>query len=233
MSRQLVSSATVLASAATVDSASLDATSVTRAIDAASAWIERYVCRYILANTADGGSAADQIHSGERARRIRDGEDRVGTTLYLQDHLRGWYTLPVSSVGTVTEDGEELTVISLPWTTTPADTDYACLLAAEDGRLVRCSVSDGEITPTSWADGYANIRVATVAAGWAADAVPADIAEVCVQLALIFLREGPRGGLDSANESGYSASYSRLLMPEAKRILSTYARRMGPRTREG
>lgn len=208
----------------------VDEQDLTRKINAASAWIERWCQRHF----APVSEAADQIHSGERAHRIRDDESRCGSRLYLAAHDTGYYTAPVQSVGSVTEDGTAVTVITMPWSVTPSDTEYAALLDKRTGVLTRVSISGGELTPRAWASGFANIRVLEVQAGAASiDDVPDEIANSCAELVMIWYREGARAGIESINEGGGAATYSRLLMPETKRALESWSLRHGPRTLEG
>lgn len=202
--------------------------SLGRAIDAASATIERECNRLILTSTS-----ADQLHSGDRAAQYRDEQARVGTRLYLQEHTSGFYTLPISTLGAVTEDGVSLTVIRMPSAGPWADTDNAVVILDRVGIAVRACVSGGVITPIPWASGFGNIRVASVVCGWAADAIPDDIAQATLELAALYLREGSRSGADSVSVEGSSVSYTRTLTPKVRDVIALYNRRHGPVTLEG
>lgn len=199
-----------------------------RAIDAASATLERECRRLILA-----AGPTDQLHSGDRAAVYRDEQARTGTRLYLQDHATGFYTLPVTAIGTVTEDGVALTVIRMPSAGPWADTDNAVVILDRQGIAIRSSVSGGVISPKAWASGFANIRLAGVACGWAADAIPDDIGQAALELALLYFREGQRVGVESYDQSGSSSSYSRTLTPKTRDVIALYGRRVGPVTLEG
>lgn len=202
--------------------------SLGRAIDAASATIERECGRLILAT-----AAADQIHSGDRAARYRDENARTGTRLYLQDHATGYYTLPITAVASATEDGVALTVVRMPSAGPWADADNAVVILDRQGIAIRASISGGKVTPKPWAEGLANIRLGGVACGWASDAIPDDIAQVVLELALLYHRESSRAGADSMNVEGSSISYTRTLTPKARDVIALYSRRVGPRTLEG
>lgn len=201
---------------------------LTRAIDAASLTLERETGCALYASTA-----ADQIHSGDLAWLCRDESGVYGSRLFLQDHATGFYTRPVIAITGVTENGTALTVVRVPSSGPWTDTANGVLILDREGVAVRCSVSDGVPRPQPWKSGVANIRVTGVSGGFADGAAPEDIKQACIELALLYYREGLRIGVETMNDLGSSVSYSRTLTPKTRDVIAFYSRRWSPVTLAG
>lgn len=170
-------------------------------------------------------------HSGDRAYRCC-GE------LYLTDRDQNGLlaTSPITAITKVEEDGIALSVVQLASATSFVDGE-AALVSAASGRIQRATISGGKISLKAWASGVANIRVEwtagyTKATATGGGTMPADIVQVCCELADMYRKEGARGGIETLGEMGANLSFVRLLSPNAKRILRGYTLSRMPQTAE-
>lgn len=200
------------------------------AVEAACAWIENRTRTRILQ------AAYSVWHSGSLA--IKPRGYSVACDLFLCDPDGGHLLRPViaSPAPTVTEEGTSLTVYRMSAANSFSDGE-AVLLYDKEGVARRVEISSGEVTPTAWEPGLANIRVSCTA-GYAMTSdtdptVPGDLVQVARHLAAVFYREGKRTGIAQANDGQMSLGYDRLLPPNLREALDFYTFPAVPRTFEG
>lgn len=177
-------------------------------------------------------------HSGDRAIRFNadPGVSVKGDTLWLADRdSQGLMALaPVTAVSKIEEDG-----LAVPWVYATASSfpnGELAIVDADAGTIVRAYATAGRPARKAWAFGYSNIRV-ELTAGYTASptasyTMPADIEQVCCELASLYLAIPQRSALQSIGEGGFNATLMHMLSKDALRIRDSYKLPRMPRTVE-
>jgi hypothetical protein len=144
--------------------------------------------------------------------------------LYLEKY-------PVSEVTLVQEDGVTLT------TGTGYDSAGTIQVLVEAARGVlrrRPGGADMSLAGMSawrrWSGRYQNIKV-VYKAGWASGSVPADLTQVCIELALMLYKQSSRSGSGSMSMSGASVEAIEELSERGQRVIRRYEPKLRPRMR--
>lgn len=134
-------------------------------------------------------------------------------------HLKQ-YPSPVAGIVSIKENGIALT-FGVGYSTT-----LDVLVYPERGILVR---RVGSLS-THWLPGMQNIEV-TYTPDYTQNALPADIAQACIEKAARLFKEPIHAGQDDVNRLGGGARYSGELPERTKRVIARYAPPWGrPRT---
>lgn len=177
-------------------------------------------------------------HSGDRAAKFyaEPGISVSGDTIWAADRdAQGTVAVaPITDVGKIEENG-----IAVPWVYATAssfpDGELAIVDAAV-GTIVRAYVTSGRPSRKAWARGYANIRV-ELTAGYTAHpasnyTMPANLEQLCCELANLYRSIPQRGGLQTAGEGGFNATFAHYLSKDGQATLAAFSLPSTPRTVE-
>lgn len=219
MSRAFVDPETYLAQCTGTGLVSTDP-NVARVLELAAQDLESACNRRFLSDTYSAW------HSGDLA-------SINGHRLYLCDSdIQGTYaTAPVTVVSSVAENGTAVPVIDLSSAVSLPDGECA-VLYRDSSSLARGVVSGGLLYLKRWLTGTANIRV-TWTGGYTAGQFPADLIELCIELAELWRLAGVRRDVSGIVEAGVNLTFVGKLSIDALRVFRSYKLPRVPRTREG
>lgn len=155
-----------------------------------------------------------------------DGMAAVGRfkdELYLEQ-------FPVTAVSLVQEDGVTLvsgTGYDATGNVQVLREDYRGVLRRQAGGSTASLVGGSPFQ--RWSRSYSNIKV-VYTAGWLIDDVPQDLAQACIELALLMYKQAGRSGTGSLNMGGGTVEIVAELPDRTQRAIESYAR-MRPRMR--
>ncbi len=165
-----------------------------RLVDAATAWVEREA----------NWLAVERTHTV-----VLDGNDAMGHILLLPQKYR-----PVThgdNAVTIAEDGVALSV------GTGYSTSDTVVLRGADDANARLEMMKRGGAP--WSSGVQNI-VVMLTCGYAdEDAAPADLVQVCTEVATLMFRTPASLGKSSKSTKGGSSSFAKELSPQSRQML--------------
>jgi hypothetical protein len=179
-----------------------------RSLDTASLLIEKWCGRRFLSATYAAR------HSGSLAFGC------LGEKLELADPETGLLTPYVSDIDVLLENGVSVSTVLLT-TTSVANGQYA-IYGPRLPTLKRVVFSGDIPASTNWQPGEGNIQI-QYTAGYAAEDMPADISQACIELTWLIYFEGARSGMSSRNASTGSASFDRQLSTAAQSALGAHS----------